>query len=160
MNSQSLVLSVENYINYFELENKNINLDLYKEDLIDIFSYFETNTSNTFINFDINPGWVPMVVDLHNKLKYISDTYQIFQIKTKFGGLRYYAEYKEPSYSVICKHSTYDHKISASIFRDLIDLAESKSYRICEFTGENGSLRKINGYYFTLSDEEFSKRIS
>ncbi len=159
MNTESILSDVNKYINLYPA-HEHIDLQSYKEDLIDIFSHFENTDFIFSSNFDISPGWVPMVVGLHKKLKYISDTYQILQIKSKFAGLRYYAEYKEPSYSIICKYSTYDHAINASIFQDVIRLTESKSYRVCEISGKYGSTRVINGYHITLSDEEFSKKLS
>lgn len=65
---------------------------------------------------------------------------KIFQIKEKFGELRIYSNYSDQPY------------------RGFIRQAEKASSEICQVTGMPGRQRNINGWIFTLCDEEYNKR--
>ena len=41
-------------------------------------------------SIDVDEGWYQLIVDCDKELTAIDPNYQIFQIKQKFGGLRYY----------------------------------------------------------------------
>lgn len=85
-------------------------------------------------------GWNDLILQLHDRLAEIDPDFVIFQVKQKFGGLRFYYE-----------PSTGDHaKVAqmAALTRD----AERASYTICEKTGQPGTLKRRNGWYQTLSD--------
>jgi len=49
---------------------------------------------NDFENMykSIQEGWLPIARKLHHELLKIAPDYKIFQIKEKFGGLRYYTD--------------------------------------------------------------------
>lgn len=95
-------------------------------------------------------GWQPMVEELCSKVAQIVDernlTFEIGQIKEKFGGLRFYYSYKGDRVDEIS---------------DLIHDAEERSFKICEVTGEDGELRikgKGYGWLKTLSDGEAGRQ--
>jgi hypothetical protein len=95
-------------------------------------------------------GWQPMVEELCSKVAQIVDehnlTFEIGQIKEKFGGLRFYYSYEGDRVDEIS---------------DLIHGAEERSFKICEVTGEAGELRikgKGYGWLKTLSDGEAGRQ--
>jgi len=94
---------------------------------------------------DVSPplGWIDLVLDLDRKLSYIQPDYIIYQVKEKFGSLRYYIEYSEG--------------IPGDIMYDLIRLAESKSSKICQACGEPGDLTFSNKWYATLCEDHVTK---
>lgn len=63
----------------------------------------------------------------------------IYQIKEKFGGLRFYTEYQDITLG------------------DIIDRIENKSFEICEVCGKKGYPRE-GGWIKTLCDECANKR--
>ena len=73
-------------------------------------------------------GWFPLIERLHNDILKIDPDYKIYQIKEKFGGLRYYYSPSNPSQ------------------RDKMDAIVSKYEKICgmtcEVTGKHGSLMR------------------
>ncbi len=71
---------------------------------------------------DISPGWNELVLRLDSELAAIDPSYEICQVKQKFGGLRYYVE-SDIQYS------------GSSLFWHLIHEAEVRSTRICEDCG-------------------------
>jgi len=77
----------------------------------------------------IGPGWHRLVENLHNAILNIEANYQIVQIKSKLGGLRFYIDYANIN----------DEKSMLMI--KLIQKAEAESYGICE---ECGNKRKPN----------------
>jgi len=80
------------------------------------------------------------IVDEHNL------TFEIGQIKEKFGGLRFYYSYEGDRVDEIS---------------DLIHDAEERSFKICEVTGEDGELcikGKGYGWLKTLSDGEAGRQ--
>jgi hypothetical protein len=95
-------------------------------------------------------GWQPMVEELCSKLAKIVDennlTFEIGQIKEKFGGLRFYYSYEGDRVEEI---------------KSLISDAEDRSFKICEVTGEAGSLctkGKGYGWIKTLSSGEAGRQ--
>ena len=81
-------------------------------------------------------GWYELIFQCDKELSEIDPDYQIYQIKEKFGSLRYYFETSDASKSDEMN----------SVVRDY----ESKSLRVCELTGRAGTLMKKDGYYKTL----------
>ena len=45
---------------------------------------------------DVDEGWYQLVVDCDKELSQIDPDYQIYQIKEKFGTLRYYHKTSQP----------------------------------------------------------------
>lgn len=85
---------------------------------------------------DCESGWFALINELHSKLVLIDDNYRIFQIKEKFGGLRFY-------YS--CSSPIHDKAMSK-----VVSTYEKISYLTCEKSGKPGQLMKRNGIYKTL----------
>ncbi len=89
---------------------------------------------------DIDAGWYQIVIDCDRELTQIDPHYQIFQIKEKFGGLRYYfhpsqSDTSAKMYSVVRKY-------------------ELIAAETCEATGRPGVLMKsFTGKYKTLNPE-------
>lgn len=95
-------------------------------------SDFETEKLN------VGDGWQPLITELHQRLFDLDPTYQVSQIKEKFGGLRYYVQFSE---------AMSDDEQSVNIAYALIREAEDESYKICEDCGtrENVSVAGVHG---------------
>jgi hypothetical protein len=91
--------------------------------------------------FACDTGWFPLIKELIDDLIKLGWNKEISQVKEKFGGLRFYIS-----------------EGSDEIF-DRIVKAERDSYEICEVTGKPGKLRKDIGWFLTLCDEEYEKRL-
>jgi len=88
---------------------------------------------------ECDDGWFPMILNLLesiSKEKPPKD-FCIFQIKEKFGGLRMYAG-----------------KTTEKI-KKLIDNAEEKSFKTCEWCGKAGKMRKKEFWLKTLCDKDY-----
>lgn len=85
----------------------------------------------------VGAGWRPLITKLDEDLAGIAPDYEIFQVKEKFGGLRYYIGGVSPD--------VYDE------VHHLIGLAEEQSFRICERCGQPGRERS-GGWILTLCD--------
>ena len=94
-------------------------------------------------SIDVDEGWYQIVVNCDKELIKIDPNYQIFQIKQKFGGLRYYFH---PSQSDTLKE-----------MQKVIAKYEAIAKITCEATGNPGVLmRSKSGWYKTL-DPEYAK---
>ena len=87
-------------------------------------------------HIDCDDGWLDLIADCHSELLAIDPNYTVFQIKQKFGTLRYYAE---PSQEKFTKK-----------FRAVISKYEKLSSQVCETSGAKGVLMKKGGWYKTL----------
>jgi hypothetical protein len=87
----------------------------------------------------VGAGWGGLVKECHDTLVAFDPNYRIYQIKQKFGGLRYYVK---PS-------------IDALVYRTSAIIApfEKRSYMVCEVCGADGNLRVKNRHYQTLCAE-------
>lgn len=92
---------------------------------------------------DCGKGWHGLLADLHEKLVHIDPHYTLFQVKQKFGTLRFYYEASDPELDRLCKA--------------LVDMYELMSSRICEETGEPGFLMVRHGFYKTLNEKYLSE---
>lgn len=81
-------------------------------------------------------GWLELVFNCHSELSAIDPNYTIYQIKEKFGTLRYYFS------------TTTAHQKEMS---EIVSKYEKLSAITCEKTGTNGVLMKRNGFYKTLN---------
>jgi hypothetical protein len=88
-------------------------------------------------------GWDKIVINCHNKLKSIDPAYVIYQIKEKFGTLRYYFYSKHEDQSAMAR---------------CIEEAEELSAVTCELCGEPGSLDREAYWVKTLCPECTSNR--
>ena len=107
-------------------------------------SWFERSSpskSNMYFGFDTGDGWFKLLKDLLLVLKKLgAENFEIVQVKTKFGGLRFY--YVGGGREV----------------ETVIDWAEQVSYFICEFCGENAKWRSLRGWQWTLCDKCWEKK--
>lgn len=92
-----------------------------------------------FKAIECGPGWTDIILQCHEELNAIDPTYTPYQIKEKYGWLRYY----------------FGTTVSGDKSREMLDIVnkyERLSSVTCELTGEPGSLMVKEGYYRTLSD--------
>jgi hypothetical protein len=103
-------------------------------------------------------GWKDIIERTHEKLVYIDPNYTIFQIKEKFGGLRYY-------YSTLFEHDG----IEQNIMDDIVRAAEYEASRTCELCGANNPSDKVGvrshnywyfGYCQSCADKHVAERES
>ena len=91
-------------------------------------------------SIDVDEGWYQIVVDCDKELTAIDPHYQIFQIKEKFGGLRYYFQPSQPD--------------TPKAMNEVVSKYEAIAARTCEATGGPGVLMKsIGGWRKTLNPE-------
>jgi hypothetical protein len=94
-------------------------------------------------HIDVDEGWYQIVVDCDKELTGVDPNYQIYQVKEKFGGLRYYA-----------KPSNLDDKHTLIRIGNIISKYEAIAARTCEATGQSGVLMKsVRGWLKTLNPE-------
>jgi len=82
-------------------------------------------------------GWINIIAECHSELLAIDNNYSIYQIKEKFGTLRYYCEPSNP------KHK--------EKFSEIVDKYERMSIKTCEISGASGVLMKKDGCLKTLN---------
>lgn len=87
----------------------------------------------------VGKGWWPLVNQLLDDLLELGWDGAVYQVKEKFGGLRFY----------IGEGSDEIH--------ERIQQAEDESYSVCKVTGKPGKLRSDLGWMRTLCDEEYEK---
>lgn len=98
---------------------------------------------NWFRVVDVDEGWYQIIVDCDKELTQIDPDYQIYQIKEKFGTLRYYHKASQRF-----KKETYSKMTS------VVSKYESLSGCTCEATGKPGVLMKSpQGRYKTLNPQ-------
>jgi hypothetical protein len=79
-----------------------------------------TKESMDLITSSVGPGWKSLVTNLVNEIREKGWDGNLFQIKEKFGGLRFYIGE------------------ASSDIHDAITCAETESYHICETCGDPG----------------------
>lgn len=94
-------------------------------------------------SIDVDEGWYQIIVDCDKELTAINPSYGVFQIKEKFGALRYYMspsndttpEQRDAMWAITSKY-------------------EELSKTVCEATGQPGVLMKsVGGWRKTLNPE-------
>lgn len=110
--------------------------------LFNDFSFFYPERPATealmCFGFECGDGWYDLIYRLCEDIKAVNppETFSVFQVKEKFGGLRFYVD-----------------GATDEIY-NLINKAESDSYRICEQCGaEAGGPKKIKGWVRTLCEQ-------
>jgi hypothetical protein len=94
-------------------------------------------------SIDVDEGWYQLVIDCDKELTGVDPNYQIYQVKEKFGGLRFYT-----------KPSNLDDKHTLMRIGDIISKYEDIASRTCSATGGPGVLMKsIGGWLKTLNPE-------
>lgn len=126
----------------------------------DIAADFEAYGCLKMFDFSISPGWNDIVYNIFKCLSYkkpeavwkdssnnttLLHCLEVVQIKQKFGGLRFYYDYKDDAVGL----TEYDKGLISGI----VDMAECIACTTCEYCGENGELRNIKGYYTTCCDK-------
>ncbi len=84
----------------------------------------------------LGAGWWPLIIDLDRRLAVIDPAYVVLQCKEKFGGLRYYARTSDGLDPAGRTH-----------FRELIEQAQDRSWRICEQCSGEGMLHASSSSY-------------
>jgi len=99
--------------------------------------------------FDVRNGWFKLIDGLSKRITKLDPEgkIQASQTKEKFGGLRFYIDASGLS----------DEQLKE--VRELINIAETKSFHICEECGKKGKLRDTAGWYKTLCERHY-KQIS
>ena len=87
----------------------------------------------------VGPGWNMLVQELIAELFALGWDGTLYQIKEKFGGLRFYIG------------------LGTDEIHAAIQAAEDYSYKLCEVTGKAGELRDDLGWMRVLCDEEYAK---
>lgn len=88
---------------------------------------------------EVGDGWIPLVFELHQQLKSLDPTYEIIQVKEKFGILRVYFRAIDSS-----KYTEME-KITS--------VYEAHSGIICEFCGGFGKSCNLGGWMKTYCDQ-------
>lgn len=88
---------------------------------------------------DIGPGWYELVSDLHDDLVEIDPDYLLFQVKEKFGTLRFYAELSQEMYDSASDSEKSSSEIMQK-FEKIIGEYEHGSSFICEECSHYGRL--------------------
>lgn len=87
----------------------------------------------------VNPGWVQLVIDLHNEIVAIAPEYRLNQVKEKFGGLRFYTNIRDAT------------------ARDIISKYEALSETVCDVCGAPGKKRSIERKYIATRCDDHNK---
>lgn len=80
-----------------------------------------------WVGIDCDAGWYPILVQLDKDIAALHPDYEVYQVKEKFGGLRYYI-------------GGTPQEVTVEVHK-LISEAESLSLVTCELCGEPGTLR-------------------
>ena len=96
----------------------------------------------------VGDGWKQIVCDCDAELAQIDPYYRIFQVKEKYGELRYYFE---PS-------DTKDAQLQAAMY-EIVRKYKKLASQTCEESGLSGVMMKsIGGWFKTLNPEYASKK--
>ena len=102
-----------------------------------------------YIYNSVGKGWKNILERLLDNLELIEFNFPIevgvTQVKEKFGGLRFYY------YTSYTGNKSYpDVSGWGKVIEDLVEFTENKSYTVCEFCGERGTLRDDLSWVLTL----------
>lgn len=106
----------------------------------------------------IGRGWWPMVLHLERLLNIIAPGWKPGQVKEKFGGLRFYVTWPDPSLNHPKRdgetEEDYGKRLTAIVmeWEHVVDAVESASYKICEECGKPGEQRG-GSWIRTLCDD-------
>lgn len=105
--------------------------------------------------FDCGNGWFQLIWDLSeeientlSKYKVNIDCFDIFQVKEKFGGLRYYYVFLNDVGAIVTDE-----------IDKIVNKYEDLSLKTCELCGKEGKLEDINGWYMTICDSCKEKQV-
>lgn len=110
----------------------------------------------------VGKGWLPIIIELDEKLAALDPDYMITQIKEKFGSLRYYVDYTFDSgryWDPIAKKQVVRDAVAYArfeAFNRAIEEAYAKSDVTCEVCGEPGELMKEKWLLKTRCEEHIN----
>lgn len=93
---------------------------------------------------NVGAGWQALLQATVDKLNELDCTWRPFQVKEKFGELRFYIEATGEQ---------------ANDAQELVNEAERESSTICEECGEDGETASVVGWYRTLCPDDLAKAI-
>lgn len=96
------------------------------------YGFFGKETTIEEICEEVGPGWSHLVTDLVDNLLTVGWNGTVFQVKEKFGGLRFYIG------------------TGTEAMFDLIRAAEERSFQVCEDCGAMATLREHLPWMRTL----------
>lgn len=85
-------------------------------------------TNSTLVGLDVPVGWTELVYRLHESIKEILPKYELHQVKSKFGELRYYV-------------GPVENNANRDAIGALINIASRTSMEVCEICGEPAEYR-------------------
>lgn len=92
--------------------------------------------------FECGNGWFKIIDELSRKITEISQHCEAVQVKEKFGGLRFYIQYRENESEEVCE----------KVYK-LIDEAEDESFETCEICGTKEKVETSgDGWISTLCE--------
>ena len=118
----------------------------YEEDIRKILNRIPRPWGQT-INCDI--GWYKLLAEINNKLSLLYPDYEVYQVKEKFGTLRYYFGVNTHG-DEITEDENDRLAMLESIMSNVVSCFENRSAHVCEWCGEFGEMRVSNGWYKTL----------
>lgn len=89
-------------------------------------------------------GWFKLLAETNDLMKYMHPNYEIYQVKEKFGELRYY--FNLPTLETDDEEELKNYEKIYKIMQAIARAAEHKSAHICETCGERGRVRDENWY--------------
>lgn len=148
MNQISNALIVWN--NYLESITEPHHSDIYDycyQNTDTMIQVLESFGSDRLPSLDIGAGWIPLIVPLHHKILSLVNQYEIYQIKEKFGGLRFYAD------PIVFDAYSPENKFHINkIFQHLIQVAEEQSLLTCELCSAPAKVSTYNFRYRTICE--------
>jgi len=101
---------------------------------------YNTKTGRASTNPWTGNGWTELIYACHDELVALDPTYQILQIKEKFGGLRYYFDPTDQD--------------NWDALNDVVKKYEAIAIKTCEACGQPGEPSNKNSYWIktTCSD--------
>ena len=109
---------------------------------------YDKNGKTSGVYCECHDGWFQLIYDCCKEIKesYEKNGYDItidtimpFQIKEKYGTLNMYFNCSEEAHNIVSKY-------------------EDMSETVCEFCGDTGILRNMNGWYKTLCENCFIEK--
>lgn len=124
-----------------------------REELNDAIPWADHPVSRTL---DVGDGWIPLLTELVAELDRFDCSYDVHQVKEKFGGLRFYVGVDHVDE---CPSFEDDYWASCPVHSAIID-AEVRSCVTCERCGAKGLIRTDLGWHMALCDDCYTDAAS
>jgi len=152
--------------------------------LFEKYSFLKKSKGNSpreyfYWGIECENGWFDLLDNLFKEIEKLDIKVNVFQIKEKFGGLRFYyscmtnefswdfsfafnkiTKYKIQRLVDFIRNKIFRYKTKEEILHDLIMEYENKSYNTCERCGNLGSLRTNTGWYRVLCLEHYLSELA